>query len=294
MTLAMSTTWNVARTGGFAASLAEIRRLGFTAVELAGEGPDLASVPAALRETRLSVVAADAGLGRTARAPADRLEPGFASLVESERERAVSALLAVAARAKRCGTDRVAVRCGVVAVPGADERFEDWARRSALGGVDDGIREEARTLLEERAARRDAHLDAACRTLHALVRADPETHWWILPAARPHALPLADEIEHLLAEIPGDRPASVLDPATAAVQASLGAGTFESWLDAGASRVAAARLSDAFGLEAGLPPGAGTVDLRRVREGLAPSLPRILRITRECGAEEVLEAARAV
>jgi len=292
--LAISTSWNVGRTGSFAAALAEIRSLGFSAAELAGEGGDLAAVPSAARERRIRLVAADGMFTRTAARDVDRLEPGFASTVPEERERAAAALLTVAARAKRCGTNRVLIRCGGVAVAGAEERFADWEKRAALGGVSDEIREEAATLRGEREAARDAHLDAACRTMNALSRADPETEWWILPAARPDAFPLPDELEFLLAEIPGGRPAFVHDPAAAAVLASLGVAPATAWLDVAGGRLAALRLSDAFGLETGLPPGSGIVDWASVRDATVAGLPRILHVTRACSPEELLEAARLV
>jgi hypothetical protein len=203
----------------------------------------------------------------------------------------VDGLLAVAAAARRAGTNRVIVRCGAVDVPGAGARWEDWSRRTALAGVTDDVREEAAALLAEREVRRDAHLDAACRALHRLVRSEPEIDWWILPAAAPHALPLPDEIEHLLAEIPADRPAWVHDVASASVLSNLGVAPADAALRAADRRLAAIRVSDAFGLETGLPPGSGAVDWATVRDASAAGLPRILHVTRPCSAEELGEAA---
>jgi sugar phosphate isomerase/epimerase len=290
--LALSTVWNADRVGAFVPALGQARALGFESVELSGAAPDLAAVPAAIRELRLHIESADGRLGRPIQDETDLLEPAFAATEESDREVAVSALIAAAARARRAGTNRVLIRCGVVPVAGAHERFEDWAVRSSLGGITDEIREEAAVLMREREAIRDAHLDGACRTLHRIARADPEIRWLILPASRPHALPLPDEIEHLLAELPVAQPAYVHDTGAAAVLAGLGVASADEWLRVADRRLAAVRLSDAFACESGLPPGSGSVDWETVRDGLVAGLPRVLHVTRPSAPEEILEGAR--
>jgi hypothetical protein len=231
-------------------------------------------------------------MGRKAADEAAALDPDFSATDGALRDRAAAALLASARRARLAGTNVVVVRCGTVPVPGADERFDDWARRSALGGITDEMREEAAKLMRERETLRDDHLDAACRTLHAIARKDPETRWCILPAARPHALPLPDEIEHLLAELPGARPAYVHDTGAAAVLSGLGVMPADRWLREADRRLAGVRLSDAFACGTGLPPGSGAVDWETMRDGLVSGLPRVLHLAPTITPEDLLEGAR--
>jgi hypothetical protein len=120
----------------------------------------------------------------------------------------------------------------------------------------------------------------------------PETEWWILGAGRPDALPLPDEIEHLVAELPGGRPAYVHDVAGAAVLADLGVAAADAALRVADRHLAAVRLSDAFGLETGLPPGSGSVAWETVRDALTAGLPRILHLTRAPTDEELRESVR--
>ncbi|MCA9320031.1 MAG: hypothetical protein KDB53_04815, partial [Planctomycetes bacterium] len=72
----------------------------------------------------------------------------------------------------------------------------------------------------------------------------------------------------------------------------LGLDRASDWMEPREGHIMGAHLSDASGLEAGLLPGAGTVDWGAVRETLSPTVPRILRLAPGTDLPMIREAIR--
>ncbi len=293
--IAASTTWNVVRCGGLVAAAAELRDLGFGAVELRAKdgAPDAATCGEGLRALGVRVVSAHAPL-----APGPETGEALDALASADvraREWAVAALLASAGAAKDAGTALVVVHAGEVPVPGARDRLRRWRGMVGLDGVvPAGVREEAAALRAERAPLRDAALAALVRALHAACRAEPEVTFALETRLHLHEIPALDEVEILFSEVGSKRLAYWHDTGHAAVQEALGGPPAGAWLARHGPRCAGVHLHDVAGLADHLPPGAGTIPWREVAAALPSRCVRTLEVNRRWPAEMLLEGRRVL
>jgi sugar phosphate isomerase/epimerase len=143
-------------------------------------------------------------------------------------------------------------------------------------------------------ARRDRQpwLETLLRDLFDLTRREREVRFCLKTSDRIPGLPDLEEAEVIFGEV---RAANLLywhDAGRATLAARLGFPGPEAWLDRFGRRAGGASLHDTAGAEVGLPPGAGVVDFRMIREMLAPHAVFAVDPDPRFSGEDVVDARR--
>lgn len=287
--ISISTTWNYHRHGAIAPAAREISDLGFTGVEIRAKGPvpDRQEGGQAIRDGRMRC--------RSVHAP---LMPGpwhdgdptrdFASTDEAQRLRAVQAVLTAVPAAAAAGAEIIVLHAGEVAMDRAAEHQEEWLAQ-VVAGRDVGAAVAA--ALAERRELRDAHLEAAARSLFDLNRASPDVTFAIEGRLSFHEIPDLEEVELLLSDAGGRRVAYWHDTGHAQIIGKLGVTDPGAWLSMFGNRTAGVHLHDVLGTLDHLPPGGGEVDWVAVAQGLGVGMVRVLEIHRRHAPGELLRGA---
>lgn len=283
--LAVSTTWNFDRRGGLRAAVAEIAELGYEGVELRAQGavPDLAEAGEFCREKRVrcrSVHLPLTPFGWSGGDPSREL----ASPDEASRARAVAAALLGLPAAAAARAEILVLHLGEVEVPEARSRQRRWLA-AALEGPPPG--EEVAAALAERRALRDAHLEAAARSLFDLRRAAPEVVFALESRLHFHEIPDLEEVELLVSDAGGRGVAYWHDTGHVHLQGMLGIADPLAWLERHGRHTAGLHLHDVAGGTDHLPPGAGEVDWVGTRELAGSGMLRVLEVHGRHSAAEL-------
>jgi sugar phosphate isomerase/epimerase len=126
---------------------------------------------------------------------------------------------------------------------------------------------------------REAHLDAAARSLYDLTRAVPEVAFSIRTPAKPGGFPDPDELGLLFEDAAGHNVAYTHDVA---------AGDSAEWLARHGPRTFSVVLHDRMGEMTGLPPGGGEVDWTAVRSGVSTGMLKVLSVGANFSGAELL------
>lgn len=218
-----------------------------------------------------------------------RVVEDLASLDEARRERAVRSTADHVAFAKLLQCRTVVLAGAFAEAPGIDERV-----RHLEGLVDRG--ETGGEMLEEivilTKRNRDRHLERYCRSLHAITRSNPEIHFAMMPAARPHELLNTSAIADVFTDVKSSNLHLWFDTGRARAGERLGAEPAVLLLSSFANRIAGFDFHDARGIREHLVPGEGEVDWRVVREHVSRPALRVLDLEAGLGAAMIQNAAR--
>jgi sugar phosphate isomerase/epimerase len=287
--IAISTSWNFSRHGALVPCVAEIAKLGYEAVELSARGsvPDLHSVGEACRDGRMRVRSVHAPL--TAAAWTDGNPAGaLADPDEGRRRRAVATVLSCLPVAAAAGARVVVVHLGAVPIEGAVARQQAWLEALAAG---EPLPDAAGEALAERERKRDAHLEAAARSLFDLTRAEPEVTFALETRLGFHAIPSFDEVELLLSDAAGKNVAYWHDTGHAALQGRVTGVDPLAWLDRYGTEAAGVHLHDVLGPLDHLPPGGGEVDWPAVAGYVSTGMVKVLEVNGRHSAAELAAGA---
>ena len=204
-----------------------------------------------------------------------------------QAERAFARAKKTAAAAKTLGTNRVILHLGVL----HDPRLEDFLRVLDKTGtleneVSQELRDRIRKGMELVSEVQEPWLDRAIRVLHRLLKEEPEITFCLENRLYFHQLPGFEALTYIFEDLKSPRLAYWHNTGFAQVQESLGGTEAGLWLDRYAYRLAGVHLQDACGLETHLPPGAGSVDFKGVRQALPMEVPRIMDLKPETTPEE--------
>ncbi len=287
--IAISTTWNYHRHGAIAPAVREISDLGFTAVEIRAKGavPDHQDGGRAIREGRIRCRSIHAPLTTGPWIDGDPTRD-FASTDELQRTRAVRAVLTAVPAAAASGADIIVVHAGEVAMDRAAERQEGWLA-DIVKGKD--VTSEVTAALADRKKLRDAHLEAAARSLFDLTRAAPDVTFAIEGRLHFHEIPNLEEVELLLLDAGGRRVAYWHDTGHAHLIGKLGVTEPLAWLDSHGGRTVGIHLHDVVGDLDHLPPGGGEVDWPGIAQAAGSAMVKVMEIHRRHAPGELLRGA---
>lgn len=201
----------------------------------------------------------------------------FSSLDHEERRAAIAATRSTLEWAARCEARAVVVTCGRVPIPlGFDEFLEALAAGERERGLQGELR---RRFLERRAEAAPAHLDAVRSTLDGVLRAAEHLEIPVALVNRrlPEEIPTTAELEQLLDEFRGAPMGCWYDTAHAHHQERLGFASATELHELMEPRLLGLHVHDLMGLECGLPPGEGELELRTLLAGVPEHLPLVLR-----------------
>ncbi len=244
--------------------LGNCREIGYAGVEHLWHPTQAAPRPGASFYTQLDL------LPLAVRCEAD---PGQAQLAadfdsppgKSARQR----ILSVCSAARQLGCRQVLIDPGQVTFDGA---------KTLVAQVHAGKPEAAAELAERRTAVRDRFLENICRNLHQVLRQEREVQLALVPVLDPLTLPLPEDLEMLLADLPDSRLGYWHAPDICAALQALGMGPAEHWIDAGRHRLAGCYLSDHLDGTLELLPGTGSIDWKSLASYLSARDVLILRV----------------
>jgi len=289
--ISVSTAWNAARHAGWAPAAAEIVALGHSAVALDGAALHSDAMAAAreVRAVRGEIVALFAPPPRrddTSVAVEGLVAPGA-----ERRQASVGAAIAAGRAALDAGTRRVVLRVGEI--PDLDPSRETrWRDRLLREGSSQALAEEVRAVHASVASDRPRFVDALCRALFDAARAVPEAQWLLETPSRALGLPMPDDVEAVLGELPRRAIGYWHDAGHAARLAALGLVPAEEWLARLGPRTAGVTLADWSPSGGDLPPGAGVVAWTALRAQLTDAMPRVLRLDPAVPAAFLADAVR--
>jgi hypothetical protein len=228
----------------------------------------LGELPEALVGAELPVIAVESPCPR----PRTRRVPFLAASDKEERREAVAQGRAAVDLAAALGARTVVVQLGRL------ETRDGWTasvRRFRRGRLD---RDEVEAQNREHMVLAPRALDQARFGLDPLLEHAGERGITIAVPNRARWFELPDEIDFgvLSADFAGGGLLPWFDPGAAQARATMGHGSFSSALSTFAGKAAGAWLSDAAGLQAGLPWGRGEVDTAAVLAALPAGAARVV------------------
>lgn len=223
------------------------------------------------------------GGGEGSRARGGGLADRLLSARDADRHAAVAGVRAFARAAREVGAARVLLPAmRIPGLPEDDRGDQELASRFTRGEHGDRV---AR-IEGAWAARRDALLDALCRSLHALLRAEEGTRWCLITRRGPGEFPDLEGLVAVLEELHAPRLGYWHDAAHACRLGNLGLERCEDWLDRLGSHMEGIHLRDCLGVDDGKPAGTGEVDFRMVRESMASVVRAVADWSEDTAAEE--------
>lgn len=190
---------------------------------------------------------------------------GLASNRESDQKLARQAVQQAVGLAVRLATRLVILEPGIVPLLGEVDA-EDLGDPSIVWTQD-----RAHALLARRKAGLDAALDAACRGLFALCRANPEMTFCLTPGRSLRALADPAALTAVFEDLRGCKIAYWHDTAVVARREQVFGEAQGAWLEAFSSQCAGCTLGDARPEGMYLPPGSGGVDYPLLTSYLRPA-----------------------
>ncbi len=295
--IALSTAWYPKSGSGLASTLEAIAGMGFEGVEI-GVGDAvpfrLREARKALKSTELKVVSVHNVCAERKLDPSNRRGDWLGSTDEERRREGVEATLESIENAKALGSDAIVLHIGSLPVE------EKWEKQSLLyhlarGGraveAEAGVSREE--ILAERGPLAAAHLDAASRSLEELLAKSSGVRLGIECRLGWHELPSLDELGALLGRFPDPRVGYWHDVGHAAIQDFLGVADQFEWLRRSGSRTIGAHLHDVRDRQHDhFPPGLGELNLEAVARLLPPGALRVMEVSANFIAEEVVLGRR--
>lgn len=210
-------------------------------------------------------------------------EGNLAAAADASPARAALAqALGLAGAARALGCRQVLLESGRVSFDGAE-------RLTRKAAEDPSAIEQ---LLARRRALRDPFLENLCRNLHALLAAEREICFALVPQSDPLTLPGPEDLPLLLSELPELRLGYWHAPDVCAWLAARGLGQPESWIDAGRQRLAGCYLSDHRDGTLGQLPGLGHVDWKTLAGYLGSRDTKVLRVDPGPARQELVVTRR--
>ncbi|MBK6940560.1 MAG: hypothetical protein IPH13_10220 [Planctomycetes bacterium] len=291
MSLGISTSWFGIRPLGAAALLDVLREAGVREAFVAAESarPLSAALGGGLREAGARV----SGLEAPLEAVAARGSGLAVSLLSASTEvvrHALGAVAASVADARSLGCDLVVVRLGAIDVERGREREAELRAKLRLEGPSDDVTKIARELQHEVERRHDALLERACRALFAAMKSAPDMRFAVATPTSPLGFPSFATCCTLLDEFRGKPLGYWHDAAAARTLESLGLAPALAWSGEHAARAFGATMSDVAGSESRLPPGAGELDFKGLRETLPATIPVAIDVDARFGVRELQQA----
>lgn len=203
--------------------------------------------------------------------PKQIAEAGLCSNNAADVESAVAAVAGAVALARDLGCETVVLEPGVLR----------WTEPGPVDLAETRFPHSAMVALEARRADLNTSLDAACRNLHYLARAFPETRFCLTPSRHVAGLGEVVALGAIFEDLSRERLYYWHDTAAVACrQAHLGEAPGE-FLEKFAKRLAGITLGDREGGRVYLPPGTGGVDyplLSNYRQRSARALPAVVEL----------------
>jgi sugar phosphate isomerase/epimerase len=250
------------------------------------------ALAAVLRPAGARVVAVEASPWSGAGDPGQ--DHGGASLVSVDRDpraRAVEAARRAAAVGRVVGARDVVLRLGDVDVPDRRRREQKLLARLREEGPSDALRAEAAAAAADADARAEACLDRACRVLFELRRVEPETRFAVATPASPFGFPSLRALPLLLDDLRDAQVGYWHDSGAARLLELLGLSPPLAFAGEAAERTFGASFHDVAGTETHLPPGAGEIDFKALRDALPSGVAAVLDVDARFPLTEVKLAA---
>jgi hypothetical protein len=266
--------------------------MGFRRLELglAESPPSMDGLDESKRETGVSIRSLVAGCrdplnGSMA---AERL----ASLVSGESERALNSIRRHVRLAKSWGCRTIVLRGSKTEDPklSAQARsFED-----ALDKDDDDaeLRERVRAFVVRLQKSSHRQIEQFCRSLHQLMRDEPEMIYAIEPGREMDDLFGFEAIGWILEDFESDRVRYWHDVGRIHLREKFGLPSKGQWLESYSARMSGIHLQDAGDDEAEMPLGLGEVDFRLISEYTPRAAERVVEIGPRHGRAEILSSVQ--
>lgn len=214
------------------------------------------------------------------------------SLSENNRECALNSVRRHVKLAQKYG-------CGVVIVRGCEledkalrEEAEKLHAKSVKDPANEAVRESAREFVHRAHKKSHRQLEHICRSLFGLLTEFPETKIAIEGGSNFVDLFNYESVGLVLADLSKHGLGYWHDTGHIHLRERAGLEPQGKWLDSYASRMLGVHLQDAAEGGAELPPGAGEVDFKLVKDFLPANAERVLEINQRHGRAEILAAVQ--
>ena len=201
-------------------------------------------------------------------------EPGsLCSSSAGERVIARRAVAAAVSLARDLGAPDVVLRLGAIDVERARERDDEIRAARRTGASQAELDEQVQAVRRDLELHQEPYLERACRELFDICRRDDDLRFAIATPTSVFGVPTKDALAEVFSET-GARNLGYWHDACAARRLErLGLAPVASWSGDHADRTHGAWLADATDTDAQLPPGAGDVDFRQLRDLLPSTVP---------------------
>jgi hypothetical protein len=204
--------------------------------------------------------------------------------------RSMNSVQMSAHEARSMRTDLVVIQLGIVDLDRGREREAEVRAKLRLEGPTDGVRRAAAELARDVENRRDMLLERACRALHETMTVAPDMRFAISTPAALIGFPTFSACRTLLDEFKGRALGYWHDATAARIFELLGLAPALAWSGEHATRAVGATMGDFAGGEQRLPPGAGEIDFKGLRETLPGALTVALDVDSKFGVRQAQEA----
>jgi len=205
----------------------------------------------------------------------------------ADAERAFALTVESAGAARSLAAPRVVVRLGFF--PGDELREIDGKIRELFSA--DGLTAEVNELLARAQAiilpQRETFIDRAARTLHSLLKAEPEMVFCVVNRHKFFEFPDIESAGYIFEDLKHPRLRYWHDVGAAHAHDRLGLAAHDEWLDRFGPLLDGVNLHDALGLESGLPPGAGEIDFGKIHGALPAECDSIIDLGPDCSLAEM-------
>ncbi len=214
------------------------------------------------------------------------------SLSENNRECALNSLRRHAKLAQRYGCQVVIVRgCELEDKP-LREEAEKLQAKLHKDPADEALRTSAREFVHRVHKKSHRQLEHICRSLFGLLTEFPETRIAIEGGSSLVELFNFESVGLVLADLAKHGLGYWHDTGHIHLREKLGLEAQGKWLDSYANRMLGVHLQDAAEGHSEMPPGAGEVDFKLVKDFLPANAERVLEINSRHGRAEILAAVQ--
>lgn len=289
MSLGISTSWFGFRPFAVDALLDLQRDAGVREIAVAAESvrPLPPTLGEGLRAVGARVAACEAMPARHGEAATSLL-----SMSAEAVRRAMATIGANAAEARAVGCDLVVIRLGTIDVDRGPERDAELSAKLRLEGQSEAVTKLAMELAHEVERRHDALLERVCRALFACMKTAPDIRFAIATPRSALGFPTLATCRTVLDEFRGKPLGYWHDAAAARMLELYGLAQPSAWSGEHASRTLGATMTDVAGSETRLPPGAGELDFKSLRETLPSAMPVVLDVDPKFGMRELQQAVK--
>ncbi len=260
--------------------------MGFRRIELglSDAPPSMDGLEDSKRETLVAISSLVAGCRDSRNGHMAALELG--SLVEEERERAMSSVRRHVRLAQAWGCSTIVVRGSKVELGELAEEARRLEAKLAEPPIEDDLRAEMRAFVASVQRKGHRQIEHLCRSLHKLMGEVPEVRFAIEPGAELDDLLGLEAMGWVLDDLAGL--GYWHDVGRVHLRSRLGLPEHGEWLDRFASRMLGVHLQDASEEEAEMPPGLGEVDFQLLAGYVPRDAERVLELDPRHGRAEIL------